>query len=131
MSMKSITVRFHLAHPAEKRAWEKLLSLRSERHQSFSQAVTDAVNAYETGSVHFSPEYEEKLVQAITDSVGARLQQMLPSYLAGYAAGVTAPVITQEKCAKVMSSAQRSDAAQDGTMPDFDDSCMDFDFMGG
>ena len=30
-----------------------------------------------------------------------------------------------------MSSAQQPDAAQDGTMPDFDDSCMDFDFMGG
>ena len=131
MSTKSITVRFHLAHPAEKQAWEKLMSLRNERHQSFSQAVTDAVNAYETGSVRFSHEDEERLVQAITDSVGVRLQQILPSYLAGYAAGVVAPAAAQETSAKVTSPAQRPDPVQDVSMPDFDDSCMDFDFMGG
>ena len=51
MCIKAITVRFHLTHPAEKQAWEKLLSLRADRHQSFSQAVADAVNAYADAAI--------------------------------------------------------------------------------
>lgn len=129
MSTKSITVRFHLAHLSEKQAWEKLMSLRNERHLSFSQAVTDAVNAYEASSIHFSREDEERLVQTITDSVCVRLQQMLPSYLAGYAAGVIAPAAAQETVAKALLPARHHEQAV--SMPDFDDSCMDFDFMGG
>ena len=45
LCVKAITVRFHLSHPAEKQAWEKLNARRSERHQSFSQLVVEAVNA--------------------------------------------------------------------------------------
>ena len=44
--VKAITVRFHLSHPAEEQAWDKLNALRGERHQSFSQLVVEAMNAY-------------------------------------------------------------------------------------
>ncbi len=91
MGVKAITVRFHLNHPAEKQAWEKLNALRSEKHQSFSQIVTDAVKAY--GNEGHSLSYEEKneLVREMTESVSLRLQQMLPAFLVGYSAGTNAP----------------------------------------
>ena len=50
MCVKAITVRFHLSHPAEKQAWEKLNARRSERHQSFSQLVAEAVSQ-QTGEI--------------------------------------------------------------------------------
>ena len=126
VSVKAITVRFHLTHPAEKQAWDKLLSLRNERHQSFSQAITDAVNAYETDG--------NQLVQAVTESVTLRLQQMLPAYLAGYSAGAGAPITAT--AAPVHSELPQPttpprNPEPDDTMPDFGNSCMDFDFIGG
>ena len=134
MCVKAITVRFHLSHPAEKQAWEKLNALRSERHQSFSQLVAEAVNACGTEGVHLSGTEKIELVQEITESVTSRLQQMLPAYLAGYSAGASAPAAvtvppvnaTSPQVAAPPHQQENSDA-----MPDFGDSCMDFDFIGG
>ena len=124
MCVKAITVRFHLTHPAEKQAWEKLLTLRNERHLSFSQIVTDAVNGYETGSAD-----RNQLVQEIADAVEQRLQQMLPAYLAGYSAGASATTATVDT--PPVQAAQHPAPESDDSMPDFGDSCMDFDFIGG
>ncbi|MGN0745111.1 MAG: hypothetical protein ACI4ML_00400 [Aristaeellaceae bacterium] len=132
--MKAITVRFHLTHPAEKQAWEKLNSMRCERHMSFSQLIAGAVNAYGTEGMHMSHTEKDALVQEITESVALRLQQMLPAYLAGYLAGVNAPGAAPT--APVHSESQQLTTQPcapepDDTMPDFGDSCMDFDFIGG
>ncbi len=132
--VKAITVRFHLSHPAEKQAWEKLNALRSERHQSFSQAVTEAVNAYDTEGMHLSHTAKDELVKEITESVALRLQQMLPAYLAGYSAGANAPVVMVVPPASAAPSQVTTPPQQqenDDVMPDFGDSCMDFDFIGG
>lgn len=132
MCVKAITVRFHLSHPAEKQAWEKLNARRSERHQSFSQLVAEAVNACGTEGVHLSGTEKIELVQEITESVTSRLQQMLPAYLAGYSAGANAPVAmlpantAPSQIAAIPTQQESVDA-----MPDFGDSCMDFDFIGG
>ena len=134
MCVKAITVRFHLSHPAEKQAWEKLNARRSERHQSFSQLVAEAVNACGTEGVHLSGTEKIELVQEITDSVTSRLQQMLPAYLAGYSAGASAPVTMAVPLASAAPSQVTTPPQQqenDDAMPDFGDSCMDFDFIGG
>lgn len=134
LCVKAITVRFHLSHPAEKQAWEKLNALRSERHQSFSQLVAEAVNAHCTENVHLSGTEKDELVQEITESVALRLQQMLPAYLAGYSAGASAPVAmagspTTTAPSQIATPPQQQE--NDDAMPDFGDSCMDFDFIGG
>ena len=132
MCVKAITVRFHLSHPAEKQTWDNLNALRSERHQSFSQLVAEAVNACGTEGVHLSGTEKIELVQEITESVTSRLQQMLPAYLAGYSAGANAPVAmlpantAPSQIAAIPTQQESVDA-----MPDFGDSCMDFDFIGG
>ena len=132
MCVKAITVRFHLSHPAEKQAWEKLNARRSERHQSFSQLVAEAVNACGTEGVHLSGTEKIELVQEITESVTNRLQQMLPAYLAGYSAGANAPVaMLPANTAPSQIAATPTQQESDDTMPDFGDSCMDFDFIGG
>ena len=92
MCVKAITVRFHLSHPAEKLAWDNLNALRSERHQSLSQLVAEAINLYGTEGTSLSHSERDELVQEITESVALRLQQMLPAYLAGYSAGASAPI---------------------------------------
>ena len=132
--VKAITVRFHLSHPAEKQAWDKLNTLRGERHQSFSQLVVEAVNAYGSEGTYLSRSEKDELVQEITESVTSRLQQMLPAYLAGYSAGASAPSavtvppvnVTPQQVAATPDQQESDDA-----MPDFGDSCMDFDFIGG
>ena len=132
LCVKAITVRFHLSHPAEKQAWDNLNARRSERHQSFSQLVVEAVNAHCAENVHLSGTEKDELVQEITESVALRLQQMLPAYLAGYSAGANAPVAMPP--AKAVSSKIATPPQQqenDDAMPDFGDSCMDFDFIGG
>ena len=132
MCVKAITVRFHLSHPAEKQAWDKLNALRGERHQSFSQLVVEAVNAYGSEGVFLSGTEKDELVQDITESVTSRLQQMLPAYLAGYSAGANAPVAmlpantAPSQIAAIPTQQESVDA-----MPDFGDSGMDFDFIGG
>ena len=134
MCVKAITVRFHLSHPAEKQAWEKLLSLRNELHQSFSQLVAEAVNACGTESVHLSGTEKDELVQEITESVALRLQQMLPAYLAGYSAGASAPAavtVPPVNVTPLQVAAAPTQQESDDAMPDFGDSCMDFDFIGG
>ena len=134
MCIKAITVRFHLTHPAEKQAWEKLLSLRADRHQSFSQAVADAVNAYGAEETHLSRTEKDELVDEITESVASRLQQMLPAYLAGYSAGASAPIAMGVPPASAAPSQVTTPPQQqenDDAIPDFGDSCMDFDFIGG
>ena len=134
MCVKAITVRFHLSHPAEKQAWEKLNARRSERHQSFSQLVAEAVNAHCTENVHLSGTEKDELVQEITESVTSRLQQMLPAYLAGYSAGASAPVAMAGSPTPTAPSQVATTPTQqenDDAMPDFGDSCMDFDFIGG
>ena len=122
--VKAITVRFHLTHPAEKQAWDKLLSLKDERHLSFSQIVTDAINAYEIGGAD-----SNRLVQNIADTVEQRLQHMLPAYLAAYTAG--ASTTTPAVSGSPMQPLSHPAPEPDDTMPDFGDSCMDFDFIGG
>ena len=125
-------MRFHLSHPAEKQAWDKLNALRSERHQSFSQLVAEAINLYGTEGTSLSHSERDELVQEITESVALRLQQMLPAYLAGYSAGANAPVAmlpantAPSQIAAIPTQQESVDA-----MPDFGDSCMDFDFIGG
>lgn len=134
MSVKAITVRFHLNHPAEKQVWEKLNALRSERHQSFSQLVTDAVNDYATDRLCFSDAERNQLVQEITESVSIRLQQMLPAFLAGYSAGAIVPASVNVSPANTglpQVTIVPNDLKSDDAMPDFGDSCMDFDFIGG
>ena len=127
-------MRFHLSHTAEKQAWDKLNALRSERHQSFSQVVADTVNAYGAEGMHLSHTEKNELVQEITESVALRLQQMLPAYLAGYSAGASTPVaamvvpVHNEPPQPV--TQPRTPAIED-SIPDFSDSCMDFDFIGG
>ena len=132
--VKAITVRFHLDHPAEKRAWEKLNTFRKERHQSFSQLVTDAVNDYDTDRRHFSDTERNRLVREITEAVSIRLQQILPAFLAGYSAGAIVPAsvnVSQANTVLPQVTATPNDLASDDTMPDFGESCMDFDFIGG
>ena len=134
LCVKAITVRFHLSHPAEKHAWEKLNALRSERHQSFSQLVAEAVNAHCTENVHQSNTETDELVQEITESVTSRLQQMLPAYLAGYSAGASAPAavtVPPVNVTPLQVAATPTQQESDDAMPDFGDSCMDFDFIGG
>ena len=134
MCVKAITVRFHLSHPAEKQAWDNLNARRSERHQSFSQLVVEAVNAHCTENVHLSGTEKDELVQEITESVALRLQQMLPAYLAGYSAGASAPIAMAVPTASAAPSQGATSPHQqenEDTMPDFGDSCMDFDFIGG
>ena len=134
LCVKAITVRFHLSHPAEKQAWEKLNALRSERHQSFSQLVVEAVNAYGAEGTYLSRSEKDELVQEITESVALRLQQMLPAYLAGYSAGANTPVaiaVPQTNTASSQVASTPTQQENDDAMPDFGDSCMDFDFIGG
>ena len=129
LCVKAITVRFHLSHPEEKQAWEKLNARRSERHQSFSQLVVEAVNAYGAEGTYLSRSEKDELVQEITESVALRLQQMLPAYLAGYSAGTnaTVPAVSTPPA----QPAPHPTPEPDDTMPDFGDSCMDFEFIGG
>ena len=134
LCVKAITVRFHLSYPAEKQAWDKLNALRGERHQSFSQLVAEAVNACGTEGGHLSGTEKIELVQEITESVTSRLQQMLPAYLAGYSAGANTPVaiaVPQTNTAPSQVAATLTQQENDDAMPDFGDSCMDFDFIGG
>ena len=134
MCVKAITVRFHLSHPAEKQAWEKLNARRSERHQSFSQLVAEAINLYGTEGTSLSHSERDELVQEITESVALRLQQMLPAYLAGYSAGASAPiamVVPPASAAPSQVTTPPQQQENDDAMPDFGDSCMDFDFIGG
>lgn len=134
LCVKAITVRFHLSHPAEKQAWDNLNTLRSERHQSFSQLVAEAVNAHCSENVHLSGTEKDELVQEITESVALRLQQMLPAYLAGYSAGANAPVaiaVPQTNTAPSQVATTLTQQENDDAMPDFGDSCVDFDFIGG
>mgnify|MGYP000102983217 FL=1 len=134
MCVKAITVRFHLSHPAEKQAWEKLNALRGERHQSFSQLVVEAMNAYGAEGTYLSRSEKVELVQEITESVTSRLQQMLPAYLAGYSAGANTPVaiaVPQTNTAPSQVATTPTQQENNDAMPDFGDSCMDFDFIGG
>ena len=134
MCVKAVTVRFHLSHPAEKQAWDKLNALRGERHQSFSQLVVEAVNAYGAEGTYLSRSEKGELVQEITESVALRLQQMLPAYLAGYSAGANAPSaasVVPTISEPLHHAPPACSPESDDTMPDFGDSCMDFDFIGG
>ena len=127
-------MRFHLSHPAEKQAWDKLNALRSERHQSFSQLVAEAITLYGTEGTSLSHSERDELVQEITESVALRLQQMLPAYLAGYSAGANTPVaiaVPQTNTAPSQVATTPTQQENDDAMPDFGDSCMDFDFIGG
>ena len=134
MGVKAITVRFHLNHPAEKQAWDKLNALRCERHQSFSQIVTDAVKDYGNEGHSLSHEEKNELVREVTESVSLRLQQMLPAFLAGYTVGVGASVVANplpvsNEPQQAVSQIKTLD--EDAAAPDFGNSCMDFDFIGG
>ena len=132
--VKAITVRFHLNHPAEKQAWEKLNALRKDRHQSFSQLVTDAVNVYGTEGLRLSYAEKNEIVHDVTESISLRLQQILPAFLAGYSAGASAPITATAAPVHSelpLSTAPPRNPEPDDAMPDFGDSCMDFDFIGG
>ncbi len=125
-------MRFHLSHPAEKQAWEKLNALRGEQHQSFSQLVTEAVNVYGTEGMHLSRTEKDELVQEITESVASRLQQMLPAYLAGFSAGASATIaVSPSSITSPQIAVPTHQQENDDALPDFGDSCMDFDFIGG
>ncbi|MBQ9167051.1 MAG: hypothetical protein IJX67_01410 [Oscillospiraceae bacterium] len=90
------------------------------------------MNAYGAEGMHLSHTEKNELVQEITESVALRLQQMLPAYLAGYSAGASAPVaMPPANAAPSQIAAPPTQQEIDEAMPDFGDSCMDFDFIGG
>ena len=69
-----------------------------------------------------------------TGTVALRLQQMLPAYLAGYSAGASAPAavtVPPVNVTPLQVAATPTQQESDDAMPDFGDSCMDFDFIGG
>ena len=134
MCVKAITVRFHLSHPADKQAWDKLNALRVERHQSFSQAIVSAINIHGADGAHLSGTEKTELVQEITESVASRLQQTIPAFLAGYSVGASTPAamgVPSATAAPLQVSTPPNQQESDDAMPDFGDSCMDFDFIGG
>ena len=111
--------------------WLQKLSMLVARR---GYKVAEAVNACGTEGVHLSGTEKIELVQEITESVTSRLQQMLPAYLAGYSAGASAPVVMVVPPASAAPSQVTTPPQQqenDDAMPDFGDSCMDFDFIGG
>ena len=132
--VNTITVRFHLNHPAEKQAWEKLNALRRDRHQLFIQLAVDAMNVYGAEGVSLSHEDKKEIVHSVAEEISLRLQQILPAFLAGYSADVSAPTATNTTSAlseTLKAAAQLSSPEPGDGMPDFEDNCMDFDFIGG
>ena len=132
MSNHCFTVRLDTGYDEEKQAWEKLKRLQRKTHLSYNRIVTDAVNAYETDFVHLAPEDEARIIQQMTDAVAERLQQILPTYLAGYSAGaastVAAPPASQTRNEDRAIQPEHTDA--DEAEPDFSGSVMDFNFLG-
>ena len=82
--------------------------------------------------MHLAPKDEAQLIQRMTDAVAERLQQMLPTYLAGYSAGaastVAAPFVPQVATEDKAIHPKPTEA--DEADPDFSGSVMDFNFMG-
>lgn len=132
MSNHSFTVRLDTGYDEEKQAWEKLKRLQRKTHLSYNRIVTDAVNAYETDFVHLAPEDEARIIQQMTDAVAERLQQILPTYLAGYSAGAAStmatPPISQTETEN--NTVQPESTNADEAELDFRGSVMDFNFMG-
>ena len=83
-------------------------------------------------TMHLAPKDEAQLIQRMTDAVAERLQQMLPTYLAGYSAGaastVAAPFVPQVATEDKAIHPKPTEA--DEAEPDFSGSVMDFNFMG-
>ena len=132
MSDHSFTVRLDMGYEDEKQAWDKLKRLQRKTHLSYNRIVTDAVNVYETDFVHLAPEDEAQLIQRMTDAVAERLQQILPTYLAGYSAGaastVAVPPVPQVETEDKAIHPKHTEA--DEADHDFSGSVMDFNFMG-
>ena len=137
MSEHALTVRLDTSFESDRQAWNRLRELQQGTHLSCSKIITDAVNAYDTVHTHLAPEDETRLVGQITDAVAERMQQMLPAYLAGYSAGtashVAAAPVTTTPCASNTANGHDHSvlSASEDTEPDFNESIMDFDFMGG
>ena len=83
-------------------------------------------------TMHLAPKDEAQLIQRMTDAVAERLQQMLPTYLAGYSAGaastVAAPFVPQVATEDKAIHPKPTEA--DEADHDFSGSVMDFNFMG-
>ena len=65
------------------------------------------------------------------DAVADKFQQMLPAYLAGYAAGSTLPSTASIARPVPIDPPLKAAAPSDDDMPDFSSSVIDFDYMGG
>ena len=65
-----------------------------------------------------------------TNAVADKLQQMLPAYLAGYAAGASVPTVVSTVRPVPIEPPLKAAAPSDDEMPDFSGSVMDFEFMG-
>ncbi len=131
MSEHSFTVRLNTDYAQEKQAWDNLKKIQQRTHLSYNRIVTDAVNAYTMDYVHIAPEDEARLVHQTANAVAEKLQQILPAYLAGYAAGAaSSTVMMPAGHAGTENGEMQSNDNSNESEPDFSGSVMDFDFMG-
>lgn len=130
MTEHRFTMRLDERYADERAAWQKLNDIQRRTHLSFNRIVVDALNAYEHDQLHMSAQDEERLAARTADAVADKFQQMLPAYLAGYAAGATVPTVVPTGRPVPIDPPLKAETPADDDMLDFNNSVMDFDFMG-
>lgn len=106
--VKCTNLRFNLAKPVQRAAWERLQTMDKARFKSYSQVVAlalvdyfDRLERLEDDPYFETREREERFVNQIVAAVERAMTKALPVYLAGCMAGLsqtapTAPVQTPE-----------------------------------
>ena len=130
---KTMSIRFNLNEPDQKRAYEYLKSIDRKIFRSCNQAVITALldyfdRYYKTQEDPYleTREREEKFIQQIVDGVCESLKQTLPLFLAGCMTGLSA---LPPSCAPAAQPSQAdSSTAEESAEPDPES--IDWGFLG-
>lgn len=134
MSKRCITTRFYTDEPAGKNAWDKVQARQKRDHISCSQAIVALLNEHDESIL--SDEQLADMTRRITECVMDELQRMLPSFIAGCAAGATQSTqAMQNNSSAAPATAPPKQSAfpdlSDIPAPDFSQGPIDLGFIGG
>lgn len=134
MSKRCITTRFYTDEPAGKNAWDKVQARQKRDHISCSQAIVALLNEHDESIL--SDEQLADITRRITECVMDELQKTLPSFIAGCVAGVaqSTQAVQRNPSAAPVTAPPRQNAfpdLNDIPAPDFSQSPIDLDFIGG
>lgn len=125
----TITAHFYDDRESDRHVLDRINSIHEKTHQSYGRILTEMLTSQAGCSASLSEKDILRIAEKSAEIVTEKMKQVIPAHLAGYIAGIPAPmqIVGRKNDLPVSSSGLSISEEAD---VDFSDSAIDFGFAG-